>query len=172
MKNTELLYFGIRPKFIRIEKSPMRNIYIGIDPDKGWAEWDADAQKFIAIDTVNFWEINERLQKIAALPETNVAVRIYIETPQHNAPVFLTPDRPNAMKEFVRVAQNVGENKAKAKLLVERCQELFGKVNVIEMIPNKKSATKWKSERFKFQTGWKHRTSEHGRDAAMLVFGR
>ena len=150
----------------------MRNIYIGIDPDKGWAEWDADAQKFIAIDTVNFWEINERLQKIAALPEADFAVRIYIETPQHNAPVFMKSGRPSAMIEFIRVAQNVGENKGKAKLLVARAQELFGKENVIEMTPNKKSATKWKSERFKFQTGWKHRTSEHGRDAAMLVFGQ
>ena len=150
----------------------MRNIYIGIDPDKGWAEWDADAQKLIAVDTVDFWKINERLQKIAAMHQASeVTVRIYIETPQYNAPVFLKPNRPNATREFVKIAQNVGENKAKAKLLVARCHELFGKVNVIEMTPNKKSATKWTGERFKFQTGWKPRTSEHGRDAAMLVFG-
>lgn len=150
----------------------MKNIYIGIDPDKGWAEWDADAQKFIAVDTVNFWEIESRLQKISELAEEEYQIKIFIEAPQHNAPVFLKPNRPNAMREFIRIAQNVGENKGKAKLLVQRCQKLFGRHNVIEMTPNKKSATKWTDERFKAQTGWQPRTSEHGRDAAMLVFGR
>lgn len=151
----------------------MKNIYIGIDPDEGWATWDADAQKLITVDTVDFWEINERLQKIAALHQAGeVAVRIYIETPQHNAPVFMKPGRPNGIREFIRIAQNVGENKAKAKLLVQRCCELFGEKNVFEKTPNKKSATKWTDERFKTQTGWQPRTSKHGRDAAMLVFGR
>ena len=151
----------------------MKNIYIGIDPDKGWAEWDADAQKLLAVDTVDFWEIEYRLREISSLHQSGEAnVKIFIETPQHNAPVFMRRNRPNAVREFIRVAQNVGENKAKAKLLVQRCGKLFGKDNVIEMTPNKKSATKWTDERFKTQTGWQPRTSEHGRDAAMLVFGR
>lgn len=151
----------------------MKKVYIGIDPDKGWAEWDADAQKFLAVDTVNFWEIESRLKKIAAMHHAGeVAVRIYIETPQHNPPVFPKSNRPNERRKFLKIAQNVGENKGKAKLLVRLCKALFGNENVIQMTPNKKSLTKLDKDPFKFQTGWKPRTSEHGRDAAMLVFGR
>jgi hypothetical protein len=34
-----------------------------------------------------------------------------------------------------------------------------------------KGATKWDAETFKRVTGWKERTNEHARDAAMLVYG-
>ena len=33
-------------------------------------------------------------------------------------------------------------------------------------------ATKWSSEQFQKVTGWQGRTSEHARDAALLVYGR
>ena len=35
-----------------------------------------------------------------------------------------------------------------------------------------KGGTKWDAERFAKLTGWKGRTNEHGRDAALLVWGR
>ena len=41
-----------------------------------------------------------------------------------------------------------------------------------EMQPPRKGMTKWTSEAFARVTGYAHRTSNHGRDAAMLVFGR
>lgn len=35
-----------------------------------------------------------------------------------------------------------------------------------------KGGTKWDAERFARLTGWKGRTNEHGRDAALLIWGR
>lgn len=40
------------------------------------------------------------------------------------------------------------------------------------MIPPKANATKLNADRFKTITGYQGRTNEHGRDSAMLVFGR
>jgi hypothetical protein len=39
-------------------------------------------------------------------------------------------------------------------------------------LPPAKGATKLDPDFFKALTGWKKRTSEHARDAAMIVFGR
>lgn len=41
-----------------------------------------------------------------------------------------------------------------------------------EMVPPKNNMTKIDSGFFKRLTGWNKQTNEHGRDAAMLVFGR
>lgn len=41
-----------------------------------------------------------------------------------------------------------------------------------EFVRPSKSLTKWNSKQFQAATGWKGRTSEHARDAAMLVFGK
>ena len=35
-----------------------------------------------------------------------------------------------------------------------------------------KGGTKWTAEQFAKLTGWKGRTNEHGRDAALLIWGR
>lgn len=40
-----------------------------------------------------------------------------------------------------------------------------------EMVAPKMNVTKLTQETFKRYTGWKKLTNEHGRDAAMLVFG-
>lgn len=40
-----------------------------------------------------------------------------------------------------------------------------------EMVPPKNNKTKLDATKFKQITGWKERTNEHGRDAAMLCFG-
>lgn len=41
-----------------------------------------------------------------------------------------------------------------------------------ELVHPIKNGTKLKADFFSSLTGWKGRTSEHGRDAAMLIFGR
>ena len=38
-------------------------------------------------------------------------------------------------------------------------------------VPPKKGLTKWSAEQFAKVTGWKGRTSEHSRDASLLVYG-
>ena len=39
-------------------------------------------------------------------------------------------------------------------------------------VPPQKGCTKWNDKYFKMVTGWKGKTSNHSRDAAMLVFGK
>ena len=39
-------------------------------------------------------------------------------------------------------------------------------------VPPRAGATKWDADTFRNVTGWKGRTSNHARDAALLVFGR
>ena len=41
-----------------------------------------------------------------------------------------------------------------------------------EMVPPRAGATKWDADTFARITGYKGRTSNHARDAALLVFGR
>lgn len=41
-----------------------------------------------------------------------------------------------------------------------------------QLISPKNNRTKLTQEQFKRLTGWEHRTSEHARDAAMLIWGR
>lgn len=40
-----------------------------------------------------------------------------------------------------------------------------------EMVAPKNNKTKWKADHFNRVTGWTGETNEHGRDAAMLVYG-
>jgi len=145
-------------------------ICIGIDPDKGWAVWNTESRKFVEIQTVNFWEIINKLQ----IWGTGFRkVKVYCEDPSQNRPVWIKiPDIKDPVKRELaekKAAQNVGENKAKAKLIVEYCEKAG--IEVIKQKPSKKSKTKMKAPEFEFLTGWKGRTSEHGRDAAMLVWG-
>lgn len=37
---------------------------------------------------------------------------------------------------------------------------------------DQKGLTKWDAKTFKQKTGWQERTNEHGRDAALLIWGR
>ena len=51
--------------------------------------------------------------------------------------------------------------------------EFLGAHNIpYQSIAPQAGATKWTSKQFAKLTGWPGRTNEHGRDAAMLVFGR
>ena len=69
-----------------------------------------------------------------------------------------------------KIAQNVGENKRDAKLLFEYFDEKGW--TYYRMRPRKGSMTKIDAAQFKKITGYKKRTSQHARDAAMLVYGR
>ena len=64
--------------------------------------------------------------------------------------------------------QGVGSVKRDATILEDFLKDLGVK---FEMVAPKMNVTKLTQETFKRYTGWKKLTNEHGRDAAMLVFG-
>ena len=66
------------------------------------------------------------------------------------------------------VLQNVGKNKRDCSIWEEFCN--FHDIPYIAQAPQK-GLTKHTAESFQAITGWEGATNEHGRDAAMLVFG-
>jgi hypothetical protein len=148
--------------------------FIGIDAgvNTGFAVWDANASRFDKIITTTFWgAINELQSEHMALAgkridvNTTPGIAVYIENPNGNRPTFA---RHGAYRE--KISQNVGMNKRDAQLLIQYCMDngmLFFPVT-----PGKHSMTKMKPDAFAKYTGYNGRTSSHGRDAAMLVFGK
>ena len=65
--------------------------------------------------------------------------------------------------------QGAGSVKRDAKIWEDFCNE-----NELsyELIAPQKGLTKFTAEHFRRVTGWPCRTNEHGRDAAMLIWGR
>ena len=71
--------------------------------------------------------------------------------------------------QTLKIAQNIGMNKKESMLLEQFC--IKNGLDYTMVKPSKKTMTKLNSEQFKKMTGYSGRTSEHGRDAAMLVYG-
>jgi hypothetical protein len=65
-----------------------------------------------------------------------------------------------------RFNQNVGSVKRETSLLIERFESLGYEVKKVKPI----RAPKWTQEQLTRYTGWTERTSQHGRDAARLIF--
>jgi hypothetical protein len=65
--------------------------------------------------------------------------------------------------------QGVGSVKRDSQIWQAFC-ELYG--FDYELVHPKNNKTKLTAEQFKRLTGWQERTNEHGRDAAMLIWGR
>lgn len=88
-----------------------------------------------------------------------VGVKIYIEDARKRK--WFTGGREKA--------QGVGSVKRDCQIWQEFC-EYYG--FEYELVAPKNNRTKLNAAQFKQLTGWHGRTNEHGRDAAMLVFGR
>ena len=139
---------------------------VGIDPGIkcGWAMWDHTEQDFTAIKTLSFWDTIEAISLLRPMSMFTV----YIEDPQQNKPVFARKGVHGPA--LSRVAQNVGSNKAYARLIIEFCERHGVQYKAVR--PDSKSMTKMTAKQFQQMTGWMQRTSEHARDAAALVWGR
>jgi len=136
---------------------------IGIDPGvkNGFAKL---SDSLIELSTLSFWKlINWFDSRKSFFPD----MRIHIEDPTANRPVF---NRNVGKGSMLKIAQNVGENKCMAKLLFQ-----YFEINGIEYHrhrPTKKSMTKLNAVQFEKVTGLKQRSSEHSRDACMLIWHR
>lgn len=106
--------------------------------------------------------------------DPGVALRVHMEDPNPNRPLFLRRELlgPGPEKERARakVAQNVGMNKRDAQLILAFCHRHGIKITTHR--PQKGSMTKLSQEAFKRLTRWPKSTNEHGRDAGMLIMGR
>ena len=136
---------------------------IGIDPGVSTGFAIARDGKIINVKTVDFWDCIKLLRDMQ-----NMGIVVYVENPNVNKPVFYKRGATNtAMMQ--RVAQNVGSNKRDAQLIIEFCHR-----NGIDVRPQapQRGSKDVDAKYFQLLTGYTGSTSQHGRDAAMLIVGR
>lgn len=143
--------------------------YIGIDGGShtGLAIWDGIHKEFVDIETSTFWEALERIRNF--FPNNTLIV---IEDPNQIKPTFprngaLSPGKRD------RISQNVGSVKRETELLAQGLERLGYNVRRVRPGPRAITYRKGKPDArtFKRITKYPGRTSQHGRDAALLVYG-
>lgn len=142
-------------------------IYIGIDTgvNTGIAIWDTHKQSFELVTSMPIHRAMDEVKKwkeVAAEKKTDIKVRV--EDPRVRKWYGNYIDR----EEERRKLQGVGSVKRDAGIWEAFLDDLDV---YYEMVPPKNIKTKLSSSQFFNLTGWKKRTNEHSRDAAMLVFG-
>ena len=93
---------------------------------------------------------------------------VYIELPETTHVYMRAGQSIAAMR---KIAVNVGQNRQKALEIVRFCRRLFGEEKVFTC-PPRRGAVKVNKKYFEMVSGWKCSSSEHSRDAAMLILGR
>lgn len=136
-------------------------ICVGIDTGKhtGFAVWDTEKRQLDFVDTI---PIHEALLRIWSQRHANVEV--YFEDARQRK-WYGT----RTAKEDRNKLQGAGSVKRDSTIWEDALKD-WG--IPFHAVAPKHNTTKMTPEYFRTVTGWKGRTSEHSRDAAMLVFGR
>lgn len=135
---------------------------VGIDPGKhtGIAVWSTDAQHFELVETM---PIHRALAYIRA--NVDVGLRVYFEDARQRR--WLPKDATSS--EYRGHLMGAGSVKRDSAIWQDALTD-WG--IPFEMVPPRAGATKWNADTFARITGYKGRTSNHARDAALLVYGR
>ncbi|EMO43825.1 hypothetical protein [Leptospira santarosai] len=147
----------------RFEKSqfdPLTEaLLIGIDPgvETGLAVWNKDTQRLTQVATYSALEAQE---EVKSYNSWGVPICLIIEDARK---------RTWFGKNSEKKRQGAGSVKRDCKLWVEFCE--LNKIPY-RLVHPQRGKTKHKAAEFRTLTGWTGRTSEHSRDAAMLVVGR
>ena len=139
-------------------------IWIGIDPGvhTGAGVWDSDAKRL----DVYTMRIDQALRLVRLLWDENQPdIRVVAEDARQRRWI----PRESSWSEVKGRAQGAGSIKRDCQIWEDF---LVAHGIRYEMQAPHKGMTKWTPEAFARVTGYAHRTSNHGRDAAMLVFGR
>lgn len=136
----------------------MIKIIVGIDPGvkTGIAVWNVSEQAFESIETVG---IVTAMRRVISLNTSDRAVEIYFEDARL---------RTWFGNSGVEQLQGAGSIKRDCSVWQEFCE--YYNIPFTATKPTR-GQTKWGAQYFKKMTGWAKRTSEHARDAAVLVFG-
>lgn len=136
----------------------MRELYVGLDAGThtGVAVWDKTNERLILVETMT---ITQAMLYVRGLAETNDVV-VYLEDARLRS-WFGASGREKL--------QGAGSVKRDCSIWETFCKEQD--IELRKVAP-KNNYTKLNAEQFRRYTGWQGRSSEHGRDAAMMVFGR
>lgn len=132
--------------------------YIGIDcgVNTGYAIYSREGKQLTHVSTTM---LHKAIIDIKGIFDTGVETSILVVVEDARQVRFNT----DKMKQ-----QGAGSVKRDAKIWADFLEDY--KIPHL-MVRPKKAITKLSAERFKEVTGWSERTNEHGRDAAMLVWG-
>lgn len=137
---------------------------IGIDPGKhtGIAVWNTETQDFIRVDTLS---IHQALLFVYDFQTLRSKTRVYFEDARQRK--WLPKDASSS--EYRGHLMGAGSVKRDSVIWQDALTD-WG--IPFEMVPPRPGATKWNAATFARITGYQGRTSNHARDAALLVFGR
>ena len=138
-------------------------MYIGIDPgvNTGLAVWDTGIRDFRVVCTYGIVEALHETREWAENWNTTLVVE--------DARKRQWLPREKNLSEYRGKLMGAGSIKRDCEIW-EEFAALYG--IPIQFIPPRKGLTKWDAETFNKMTGWKGRTSNHARDAALLVWGK
>jgi len=145
----------------------MSRIYVGIDPGLQTGFAVSLKGKIEEVKTVDFWGVMDEIRALIGR-NPGLDLRIVIERPDLNKPLFFRAGTNERTK--IKIAQDVGANKRDARLLIQWAEREG--LDMIQVRPSGSTFTKLNAEQFRKISGYAGRTSEHGRDAAMLILGR
>lgn len=147
-------------------------IHVGIDPGLHTCvcAWDSKLRKIVYISTLNFWETIEYFEYLKHVNDNLDGVLVFIENSKLNKPTFVKAGGDTA-KKIQKISRNVGSNQRESELLIQGVRRLGFKVVEVKPTGQQGAKRKWTSEYFQKITGI-NKSSQHARDAAMLVFGR
>ena len=134
-------------------------IYIGVDTGvhTGLAVWDSHDRQFLMVDTL---PIHIALEVVTYYQKQTPDLLVIFEDARQRK--WYTGD-------VSAKAQGAGSVKRDAKIWQDFLED---KGIRFQMVAPQKGLSKWDAETFKHMTGWKARTSNHARDAALLVWGK
>lgn len=142
-------------------------IYIGIDPGvhTGLAVYDSKRKKLLQVETL---PIHQALEVVKGWNSPH-----WHDNTLYNERVQVIFEDARQRKWYKGDAsakmQGAGSIKRDCTIWEDFCKDYDISFRAI---PPQGGMTKWDAEYFKRVTGWTGRTSNHGRDAAVLVFGR
>lgn len=143
-------------------------ICIGIDTGvhTGFAVWDSKQRSLLMVTSL---PIHKAMENVRSLRDEYVAVgdKVFVRVEDPRQRNWFGTERMSREEERKRL-QGVGSVKRDASIWEDYLKDLGVE---FEMVAPKRNVTKLKQETFKRYTGWGKQTNEHGRDAAMLVFG-
>lgn len=137
------------------------DLFIGIDPgvETGYAEYHKPTKKILRVNTL---QIHRAFAAIDFEIGRKHKDRILVRVEDARLRQWIPKERGR------EVLQNVGSVKRDCKIWEDF---LTDRGLAFELLPPAAGRTKWSADYFKKLTGYTSRTSNHGRDAAALVYG-
>lgn len=136
-------------------------IFIGIDTGThtGVAVWNSEERQFHDIKTMM---LHQALQYVITMCQIWKRENVMVLFEDARQRKWFGADSNAKM-------QGAGSVKRDASIWEEFCTDYQ---IAFRALPPAKGGTKLKKDYFQALTGWRGKTSEHARDAAMIVFGR